>query len=226
MHILSINQELSHPNLKIHSISLSQLSQIKEIEKYDYIVLSGGDGTIRRTVKTLQDKSLNACFILNPSGSFNVIAKQHSVPQVTAILEQIAKGNDIQHKTQAYHSLNDEIFLFSAGNMGDLQHIFLAENLRFGWLKKGMFKYVLAVIFLLPFHLLMTPVMLLNSQKFFIFTPLHFIKKFGTFYGKVNTMEIDLKNDYNIIELDGDLVTIPSAILKIKEEGHIKIATL
>jgi hypothetical protein len=115
------------------------------------------------------------------------------------------------------------MFLFSAGNMGDLQHIFLSETLRFGILEKGIVKYLLAVLFLLPVHLIMTPFMLLSSRRFFIFTPASFIPKFGSFYGQVKEMEIDLQNGYNHIELDGDVVTLTESILNIKPAGFIEI---
>lgn len=222
--ILSINQEITHPKIDIHTISFSQLATLNDIQSYDYIIIHGGDGSIRRTVKVLHSMTHNATFILNPSGSFNVIAKQHKVPKLEKLLEDLVNDVPIKYNTQDYHSLNDEIFLFSAGNMGDLHHIFLAESLRFGFITKGMFKYVLAVLLLLPVHLLLTPFMLMSRQKFFIFTPLRFIKKFGSFYGEVKEIEIDLKNDYNIIELDGDIVTITQSVLKIKKEGHITIA--
>ena len=127
-------------------------------------------------------------------------------------------------KPQKYYSLNDEIFLFSAGNMGDLQHIFLAETLRFGLLKKGMAKYLLAGLFLLPVHLIMTPFMLLSPRRFFIFTPASFLSKFGSFRGEVKEpFTIDLENNYNLIELDGDVTTIQESKLHITPAGSVEI---
>ncbi|MDQ1325927.1 MAG: diacylglycerol kinase, partial [Campylobacterota bacterium] len=122
--------------------------------------------------------------------------------------------------------INVELFLFSAGNMGDLQQKFLSETLRFGILEKGLLKYLLAAIFLLPAHLIMTPFMLLSSKRFFIFTPLKFIKKLGNFYGRVEKeIIIDLGNEYNMLELDGDIVTIHGRHLHIKQAGTISIVT-
>ena len=69
----------------------------------------------------------------------------------------------------------------------------------------------------------MTPFMLMSKRKFFIFTPAKFIPKFGSFYGKVKDMEIDLDNSYNHIELDGDVVTIEEQILQISPAGNIDI---
>jgi len=223
MKILSINKVIHHDGLSIQNIQETELLTQQNMEDFTYIIINGGDGTIRRVVKTLHSIRHNATFILNPTGSFNVIAKLHRVPKVEKVLQKLAQGETLQTEQHQYYSLNHEMFLFSAGNMGDVQHIFLSETLRFGILEKGMAKYVLAMLFLLPVHLIMTPFMLLSKRKFFIFTPASFISKFGRFYGKVQEMEVDLKNGYNHIELDGDVVTIEEAILKIAPAGKIAI---
>ena len=225
MNILSIGKTLQHDALHITSIEASALEIHPNIETYNYIIISGGDGTIRRVIKALQNIQHSATFILNPTGSFNVVAKLHKVPKVKKILDALVNEKTLEIQKHHYFTLNDEVFLFSAGNMGDLQHIFLAETLRFGILKGSMVKYVLAVLLLLPLHLIMTPFMLLSSKRFFIFTPAGFIKKFGSFYGEVKEMSIDLENDYNYVELDGDIVNIQESILHIKPAGYINIVT-
>ncbi len=225
MQILSIGKTFQHDSLNIVSIGLSELASQTNIDAYKYIIISGGDGSIRRVLKQIYNFKKQPMIILNPTGSFNVIAKLHRVPKVEEVLQKLAENKSINTQAQKIYKLNDEIFLFSAGNMGDLQHIFLSETLRFGFLKHGIFKYILAVLFLLPIHLIMTPFMLLSSQRFFIFTPLSFIKKFGSFYGEVKTMNIDLGNGYNLIELDGDLVTIEESILNIAPAGSVEIVS-
>ncbi|WP_373032086.1 diacylglycerol kinase family protein [Sulfurovum sp.] len=225
MRILSIGKTIQHATLNITSIEASALQSHPKIETYNYIIISGGDGTIRRVIKALQSIQHSAAFILNPVGSFNVVAKLHKVPKMEKLLDALANGETLQTQKHHYFTLNEEVFLFSAGNMGDLQHIFLSETLRFGVLKGSMFKYVLASLLLLPIHLIMTPFMLLSSQRFFIFTPAGFIKKFGSFYGEVQEMTIDLENDFNFVELDGDVVTIQESILHIKPAGYISIVT-
>ena len=147
----------------------------------------------------------------------------HRVPKLEKVLEMLASGEIPKTQEQQYYALNHEVFLFSAGNMGDLQHIYLSESLRFGIFKEGMLKYILSVLFLLPFHLIMTPFMLLSTNRFFIFTPASFIKKFGSFYGEVKEMTLTLENDYNHIELDGDIVSIEAHILHIIPAGSIDI---
>ena len=226
MHILSIGKTLQHHTLDIISIEISELASHPDIDSYDYIIISGGDGSIRRVIKTLQNIPHSAIFILNPVGSFNVVAKLNKVPKIQAVLHKLANGEILQTQKQTYYALNDEIFLFSAGNMGNLQHIFVAETLRFGLLKNNMGKYLLAVLFLLPLHLVMTPFMLMSANRFFIFTPASFIKKFGSFYGEVKEMTIELEDTYNHIELDGDIVTITDNLLHIKPAGDILIVAV
>ena len=224
MRILSIGKTLQHDQIDIVSIELSKLNLAQDIETFDYIIISGGDGTIRRVLKQIHHLNVPP-LILNPTGSFNVIAKMHRVPKVEKVLEKLANKQIPPTNSQKIYALNEEVFLFSAGNMGDLQHIFLSETLRFGILKNGIAKYMLAVLFLLPVHLIMTPFMLLSSKRFFIFTPASFIKKFGSFYGKVEKITIDLENGYNHVELDGDVVTIEESVLQISPLGTIKIVT-
>jgi len=225
MKILSIGKILYHDGLDITSIEASSLHEHHNIELYTYVIINGGDGTIRRVLKQLHDLKHMPIFILNPTGSFNVVAKIHRAPKIEKVLNALANGEN--PKTQKHHlfKLNDEIFLFSAGNMGDLQHIFLSETLRFGLLKHGIFKYILAVILLIPAHIIMTPFMLMSKSRFFIFTPARFIKKFGSFYGEVNDITIDLDNEYNMIELDGDIITVHGRHLHIRQAGNVTVVT-
>lgn len=226
MKILSIGKELYHNGLDITSIEASSLPELHDIELYTYVIINGGDGTTRRVIHQLHNLEHTPVFILNPTGSFNVVAKIHRAPKIEEVLDALANDEILKTQKHPFFKLNDEIFLFSAGNMGDLQHIFLSETLRFGLLKHGILKYILAVIFLAPVHLVMTPFMLLSKSKFFIFTPLRFIKKFGSFYGDVTKeIIIDLENEYNMLELDGDIVTVYERYLHIKRAGSVPIVT-
>ncbi len=227
MKILSINKTVVFEGLSISNIEESELSTFQTLASFDYIIINGGDGTIRRIIKILHTIEHQAKFILNPTGSFNVISKLHKTPKLKILLESLVKNKPLQNTTHVYYTLNNEIFLFSAGNMGDLQHIFLSETLRFGILEAGITKYLLAGFFLLPVHLVMTPFMLLSNKRFFIFTPASFISKIGSFYGQVKEeITINLKNEHNLLELDGDVVIIEDSTLHIKPAGHIEILTL
>ena len=226
MRILSIGKTIHFEGLDISSIKASSLPEHHDIEAYDYIIINGGDGTIRRVLKQLHTLQNIPTFILNPTGSFNVVAKIHHAPHIDTVLAMLSRGE--RPKIQKHHifKINEELFLFSAGNMGDLQHIFLSETLRFGWLKHGIAKYILSVLFLLPVHVVMTPFMLLSKTRFFIFTPARFIQKLGSFYGEVpKALSIDLDNEYNMLELDGDIVTVHGKHLHIKQAGNVPVVT-
>jgi len=225
MKILSIGKTLHHDGLDITSIEASSLPKHHDIELYTYIIINGGDGTIRRVLNQLHNSDHMPIFILNPTGSFNVVAKIHRAPKIEKVLDALINGETL--KTQKHHifKLNEEVFLFSAGNMGDLQHIFLSETLRFGLLKHGILKYILAAILLFPAHVIMTPFMLISKSRFFIFTPLRFIKKFGSFYGEVKEITVDLENEYNMLELDGDIITVHGRHLHIKQAGSVPVVT-
>ncbi|MFK5976171.1 MAG: diacylglycerol kinase family protein [Sulfurovum sp.] len=222
MKILSINRELEYKELSITNITESQLTDSLDTS-YDYIIISGGDGTIRRVVSILHEQNSIPKIILNPTGSFNVVAKLHRVPKIAKILQALSNGETPQIREHKFYRLNNHIFLFSAGNMGDVQHILISETLRFGILKRGMAKYIITTIFLLPIYFILTPFMLLSKRRFFIFTPFSFIHKFGSFYGQVIDMDIDLDNSYNILELDGDIVLIEESFLEIREVGFLEI---
>ena len=221
--ILSIGKDISHSKIDIKNIKASDISKEHDIESYEYIIINGGDGMIRRVLKQLHILTKPPKFILNPIGSFNVVAKIHRVKPIETILDKISNNEKLSTEKHHIFRLNDELFLFSAGNMGDLQHIFISETLRFGWLRHGMSKYIVTAIFLFPIHLLLTPFMLMSKERFFIFTPFGFIKKFGSFYGKVTEIDIQMSGDHNIIELDGDLVTIESRQIHIQEAGDVVI---
>lgn len=225
MQILSIGKEIRHTGLDITSIDISQITKIQNIEQYDYVIITGGDGRIRRTLQQLHDMERIPTFILNPTGSFNLVARIHQTPKVEEVLDLLTRGETPGKEKHHLFKLNEELFLFSAGNMGDLQHIILSETLRFGWIEHGPLKYMLAVLLLLPAHLLLTPFMLMSPRKFFIFTPFRFIKRFGSFYGEVREMTIDLQNHHNLIELDGDVVTIEENLLHIRPVGYIEVVT-
>jgi hypothetical protein len=212
--IATIFQDIKYEGLDINYFK--KLDDIEDISIYDYIIISGGDGTIRRAVNQLEKEDEIPNLILNPSGSFNLIAKKYKISKLNNILQKIKEKKSLKKINLDFYYLNNEIFLFSAGNMGDLQHIFFAENIRIGILKHTSLKYIISFILLLPSHILLTPFFLINKNRFFIFTPVSFIKKIGSFYGKINTtIEIDLNNNYNIVELDGDITILTDRYIKI-----------
>jgi len=75
----------------------------------------------------------------------------------------------------------------------------------------------------LPLHIAMTPFELLPKHRFFIFTPLKIIKKFGNFYGRVIPFRKKLESNHNLIELDGDIVVLYSSIIKVDLAGSVTL---
>jgi len=92
MKILSIGKTIHYNGLDITSIEASSLPEHHDIELYQYIIINGGDGTIRRVLKQLHNLDHIPVFILNPTGSFNVVAKIHRVPKIEKVLDALANG--------------------------------------------------------------------------------------------------------------------------------------
>lgn len=229
MKILSVGKHIEFQNLEIVYTSLGNINSIENISEYDYILVTGGDGTIRRTLKDIYHKfetSLIPPFIINPTGSFNVVAKIHRLQSFDKILSSISNNEHIKNITIPFYAIDKKIFLFSCGNSSDVAHIFLSEVLRFGFLKTGLLRYIITSMLLLPFHLLATPFLLFSKSRFFVFTPLKF-KRFFNIYGQIDdSIEIDLKNYYNVLEFDGDLSVVKKQKIVIKKVGNISLATI
>jgi len=189
----------------------------------DYVIVSGGDGLLRRIIQYIifsgQHKPK---IIIDAKGSFNVIAKTHFVPKLSKVLDRVKNGETIQTKMQQVYKLNDYIFLFSAGNMFDALHIHLSEMLRIGFLTKGPLKYLISSILILPIAIITIPFLLFSTKRFFIFTPFKSFN-FRNFYTKPGHIKIDLKNNYNLLEIDGDLVVLESSKIDIKPLDTIEI---
>jgi hypothetical protein len=225
--ILSINGVFKDDRFDIIDVSILQIETLDSIDEYNYLIITGGDGAIRRTLKCINEKFglLNTPFvILNPTGSFNVVSKYYKVESFKSIIERIAKNQESKITTVPIYAIDKKIFLFSAGNSGDVAHIFISEVLRFGYLQSGALRYILAVAIMLPFHLLVTPFLLFSKRRFFIFTPFGFFNKFLNIYGRIdNDIEIDLENEYNVLEFDGDISVVKKRKITIKKIGDINI---
>ena len=211
---LSGHDVINTTEKEFHDLSLKDV---------DYLIISGGDGLLRRIIEYIifsgQPKPK---IIIDAKGSFNVIAKKHLVPKLSKTLKKIEAGEMPETKSQDVYKLNDFIFLFSAGNMFDALHIHFSEMLRIGFLAKGPLKYFVSTILLLPVMLPVIPFLLFSKKRFFIFTPFKSFN-FMNFYTKVDSLKIDLKNGYNLLEIDGDLVIIKESVLDIKRLDTIEI---
>jgi hypothetical protein len=214
------------------SLSGHQIIHTTEKEFYemplsgvDYIIVSGGDGLLRRIVQhIIFSGEKKPAVIIDAKGSFNVIAKKHFIPKLNKVLKKIESGEKLHTKNQDVYKLNNHIFLFSAGNLHDALHIHLSEILRVGFLKKGALKYIISSLFVIPVALLTLPFLLFSKKRFFIITPV----KFGNFmniYSKIDSLKIDLGSEYNLLEIDGDLIILQDRHIKINLIDSIKIVT-
>ena len=206
--LLSLGCDYAHEGLTIETIDWDTLRTI-DVSAYEAIIVTGGDGSIRRCIQTMHERDAFLPIIVNAKGSFNVVAKWLRLPRIERTLDALAHGRH-SFRSIPYYTLNEHVFVFSAGNMGDVQHIALAETLRFGWLRRGILKYLIALIALLPLHLIVTPLALLSKSRFFIFTPLPFLpKRLGAFRRELSEpLLIDLGDGYHLVELDGDIMLI------------------
>ncbi len=230
MTLLSIGKHIEHGNLQIEYLPSSHIDTIEEISKYSYIIINGGDGAIRRALRTFYLKFGSEAippFIINPTGSFNVLAKWYRLPKVKNILDALVQERQITIINSPFYAIdNRKIFLFSAGNGSDVAHIFISEVLRFGLLKNGFLRYLVSFLLLLPFHLFAGIFILLSKKRFFIFTPLKF-RKFLNIYGRIDDdIEIDLDNHYNVLQFDGDLSVVKKPKISIKKIGEIRFISL
>ncbi len=222
MKIITINTTIDLPWHEIINTTEKDFYDLP-LTGVDYVVVSGGDGLLRRIIEYIifsgQHKPK---IIIDAKGSFNVIAKRHLIPKLSKVLSKIKAGEPLQTKWQDVYKLNDFVFLFSAGNMFDALHIHLSEILRVGFLQKGPLKYALSAILLLPVVILTTPFLLFSSKRFFVFTPFKLFN-FRNFYTKPGYLKFDLKNAYNILEIDGDLVIVKNPVIEIKHLDQIEI---
>jgi len=222
MNIIAINKNIEIKNHKVVSTTEKDFYDM-QLANTDYLIVSGGDGLLRRIIQyVIFSGQHKPKIIIDPKGSFNVIAKKHFVSKLSKILKKIESGDELSIKNQDVYKLNKHVFLFSAGNLHDALHIHLSEIFRIGFLKKGILKYIISIIFILPIAILTLPFLVFSKKRFFIFTPLKSIN-FMNLYTKVKHLKIDLKNEYNLMEIDGDLVIIQDRFVEIKHIDEIEI---
>lgn len=222
MKIVAVNTEINLKNSKVINVAESDFYDL-DLNDVDYVLVSGGDGLLRRVIQHVIYLGQNKPdFIIDPKGSFNVIAKKHFTPQLSNVLKRIESGKKLKFKQQDVYKLNEHIFLFSAGNLHDALHIHLSEILRVGILKKGIFKYILSALFVIPIALITLPFLIFSKKRFFIFAVFKCCNVMNI-YTKVRHLKIDMKNNYNLMEIDGDLVIIKNRFVEIDRIGTVNI---
>ena len=222
MKFIAINTNISIKNHEVVQTDEKSFYDM-QLAGVDYVIVSGGDGLLRRIIEYIifsgQPKPK---IIIDAKGSFNVIAKRHLVPKLSKTLQKIEVGETLQTKLQDVYKLNNYVFLFSAGNMFDALHIHLSEMLRIGFLSRGPLKYIISALLISPVIIVTTPFLLFSKKRFFIFTPVELFN-FRNFYTKPKQLKIDLKNTYNLLEIDGDLIILKDRFVTIKRIDNIEI---
>lgn len=230
--ILSVNTpkkpfELPHHDVK--KIYEMEIKKIRDIESYDYIIVNGGDGTVRRTIERLHKKKLKTPprLIINPAGTFNVLFKAVRCKNFKKILEKLENSEPLESVRYPYYTMNKKrVFVFSAGNSLDVIYITISELLRVGFLKKSKLRYLLSFITMLPLVLIMGPFFLINRHYCLVFSVIKpGIRKLLNLYFSLETLSIDLKSTHTIFQLDGDLVMIKDKTIHIQQAGEVEVVT-
>ncbi len=222
MRIVSVNKDIKISNAEVIAVDEKAFDNIS-LQNIDYVIISGGDGLLRRIIEKIINKGKKRpTVIIDAQGSFNVIAKRYMIPKLEKVLQKLENNGALQKRNLDVYRLNNHIFLFSAGNLTDALHIHLSEILRVGILKKGALRYLISGIFVLPITILTFPFLIFSKKRFFIFTPFKLIN-FKNHYTKIEQLRFDIQNEYNILEIDGDLVILQERFIDIKKLDEIEI---
>lgn len=222
--MLSVNGEFSYEGIEIVSIREHELAEA-DIQLFDYLMISGGDGAIRRTVETLhKNRQSIPPIIINPEGTFNLICKAYRLSTPEKIFEKILASKELKRREKSYFGVNKEhYFIFSAGNSLDMLYIVLSDLFRVGLIARSKIRYFFSIFFLLPLLLIATPIFLFVRSYFFVFNLFKTgIKKFQNVYLDENFIVIYSNSDYNIWQMDGDIVIVRSKKCTITEAGTIE----
>ena len=215
--VLAVNHEVNLESCDYTFITESELYSCS-VESYDYVIVTGGDGLLRRVVswihRTIPHSDTSPVVLLNPKGTSNIYRKFHNCASIQQFQSYLKGTTSIKVKACPYYSLNDEIFLFSAGNSFDLACIKLSEKLR--PFLSGFSRYFCSGMIITPILFYYLAKQLLNSNIFFIF-------KLPFRQLKGRTIPQNGAVDF---QLDGDIVHIPnSEQLKIEEKGTFLLMT-
>jgi len=224
INILNINGNYETKGVNPTNIKESEIPLV-DIESFDYLVISGGDGAIRRSVEALHKKgSKIPPIVINPEGTFNLICKAYGIKTPDKIFEKIVNNENVAMRNKSFFSVNDKhFFIFSAGNSLDMLYIVLSDLFRVGLIAKSKIRYFFSIFFLLPLILLALPVFLFIRSYFFVFNLFSFgIDRFCNIYFDRELIEVKSNSDYNIWQMDGDIVIVRSKNSVIKKAGDIQ----
>jgi len=222
--ILSVNHSFSYPDIEFDFIDEIEIDLVETLEQYDYILVNGGDGLLRRVVKKLYQRGYDIPIILNPQGTFNVLYHLYKLGKIDHILKKISQNDTLKEKQIEYYTINkEEIFIFSAGNSLDAIYIAISDILRMGFLKKSKLRYLFAFLSIIPLLILFIPFFLLHKKSFLFFKLNIPIKKFLQIFFTLSDLNIESNNKHYLLQLDGDLVSIISDNLQIRQEDYFRL---
>lgn len=224
INVLSVNGEIEMEGVEVFSLKDSEIANI-ELERYDYLIISGGDGAIRRCVEAIYKKGDKIPpIIINPEGTFNLIHKAYGIKNPKEILQKVINNEEIKFRMKDFFSVNDKhIFVFSAGNSLDMLYIVLSDLFRVGPIARSKIRYLFSIFFLLPLVIVVAPIFLFMKSYFFVFNIYKIgIKRCCNLYFDEQLIKVKSDSDYNIWQMDGDIVIVRSKNSVIKKAGEIK----
>lgn len=177
------------------------------LRRYDYVLVSGGDGLIRRVFEHCLQHGHRPSVIVDPCGTSNILANFLRLRSPETVLADLRLGKR-RVREQPVREIGGHIFLFSAGNFLDRIYMELAERLRVGPLRRHRLRYVL-LLALCPIAL-MASFAYLSKARFFVFD--------------VGFLRIALNVGARFegpqrVQLDGDVVELPRGVLGIASRG-------
>lgn len=228
MKLLSINKKLTIKNIDITNLEYDDIDAIESLDEFDYIIISGGDGALRRAIKKLHFKfyKISPKVIINPAGTFNVLYHKLNSLKLSKIVHKLSKNEPTKTKSLDYFMINrSEIFIFSAGNSLDVLYVVLSELFRISFLSRSKIRYLLSFLFLLPVIIAALPLFLFSKNYYFVFlfAKLKISKIFNINFFVNNEIVVDLKQSNNLMQLDGDLIIIKDRYIKIERAGEILV---
>ncbi len=228
MKCISINKNIRLKNISVVNIEETEISKELDIPSFDFIIISGGDGAVRRSIERLHALKIEEIpkVVINPAGTFNVLFHTINSKKLSKIIHKLQNEEEMVIKKQDYYSINQkDIFIFSAGNSLDVLYVTLSELFRISFLSKSKMRYFLSFLFLMPVILAALPLFLFSKNYYFIFmfTKLRINKFFNINFFLNGELKVDLKHANNLMQLDGDLIIIKDRFISIAKAGNIDI---
>ncbi|HBB40556.1 MAG: hypothetical protein COW73_08275 [Nitrospirae bacterium CG18_big_fil_WC_8_21_14_2_50_70_55] len=200
----------------VEQVTPAELARLaaEELRAFSHLLVTGGDGAVRRACGTMVRAGVVLPVILHPTGTSNILHTLLRLGSAAPILARLRAGAGVAEIAQPLHTIGGEPFLFSAGDLLDRGYMVVAERLRIGPLTASRWRYALPAPLLVP-ALAALPLYLL---------PGHFL------YYRVGPINVQIGCGKTVrcrhLQLDGDLVELPVARAPIEAAGTVRILCL